>query len=64
MIFIFIGFTDLMHKNKFLYEKVHIIHHKASNPFPADYLYEHPLEWIMGLLGPFYCFFNSWRSLF
>ena len=45
-----------MHKNKFLYERIHIIHHKASNPFPADYLYEHPLEWIMGLLGPFIAF--------
>ena len=39
-----------------LYKKIHIIHHKASNPFPADYLYEHPLEWMAGLLGPFIAF--------
>ena len=41
--FYFYWFHRLLHKNKFLYEKIHIIHHKASNPFPADYLYEHPL---------------------
>ena len=51
--FYFYWFHRLMHSNKFLFEKVHIIHHKASNPFPADYLYEHPVEWIIGLLGPF-----------
>ena len=51
--FYFYWFHRLMHSNKFFFEKVHIIHHKASNPFPADYLYEHPVEWIIGLLGPF-----------
>ena len=54
--FYFYWLHRLLHKNKFLYHKIHIIHHKASNPFPADYLYEHPLEWMMGLLGPFIAF--------
>ena len=54
--FYFYCFHRLLHKNKFLYERIHVIHHKASNPFPADYLYEHPLEWIIGLFGPFIAF--------
>lgn len=54
--FYFYWFHRLMHKNKFLFKNIHIIHHKASNPFPADYLYEHPLEWILGLFGPFIAF--------
>ena len=31
--FYFYWFHRLMHSNKFFFEKVHIIHHKASNPF-------------------------------
>ncbi len=54
--FYFYWLHRLLHKNKYLYQKIHKIHHKASNPFPADYLYEHPLEWMAGLIGPFIAF--------
>ena len=43
----------LMHENKFLYKKIHKIHHQATTPFPSEYLYTHPVEWIVGMLGPF-----------
>jgi len=49
----FYFYHRLLHKNKFLYKNIHYIHHRASKPFPSDYLYEHPLEWMLGLLGPF-----------
>ena len=43
----------LMHENKFLYKKIHKIHHRAITPFPSEYLYTHPIEWIVGMIGPF-----------
>jgi len=43
----------LMHENKFLYKKIHKIHHRATTPFPSEYLYVHPIEWIVGMIGPF-----------
>ena len=43
----------LMHENKFLYKKIHKIHHRATTPFPSEYLYTHPIEWIVGMIGPF-----------
>ena len=43
----------LMHENKFLYKKIHKIHHRATTPFPSEYLYTHPVEWIVGMIGPF-----------
>lgn len=43
----------LMHKNKFLYQKIHKIHHRANTPFPSEYLYVHPIEWMVGMIGPF-----------
>ena len=52
----FYGFHRLMHKNKFIYDKIHHIHHRAKYPFPSDYLYEHPLEWMLGSLGSFIAF--------
>lgn len=41
-----------LHVNKFMLGKVHSIHHRASPPFPLEYLYNHPLEWMLGFTGP------------
>ena len=43
----------LMHENKFIYKKIHKIHHRANSPIPIDYIYVHPLEWMSGFIGPF-----------
>ena len=42
-----------LHSNKFLYNKIHRIHHKSMTPFPSEYLYTHPIEWMVGMVGPF-----------
>ena len=31
-----------MHDNKYIYKKIHKIHHRANSPIPIDYLYVHP----------------------
>jgi len=46
-----------MHKNKYVLDKIHRIHHKAISPFALEYIYVHPLEWIMGYVGPFIALF-------
>ncbi len=40
-----------LHENKYLLKKIHSIHHRATTPFPLEYLYAHPLEWMSGMLG-------------
>ncbi len=42
-----------MHENKYVYYKIHKIHHEANSPIPIDYIYVHPLEWMSGFIGPF-----------
>ena len=42
-----------MHENKFIYKKIHKIHHRANVPIPIEYIYVHPLEWMSGMIGPF-----------
>lgn len=42
-----------MHENKFILKKIHSIHHRASTPFPLEYLYVHPFEWMLGIVGTF-----------
>lgn len=37
----------LLHRNAWLFRKIHHIHHRASAPFPLDYIYVHPLEWML-----------------
>ena len=49
----FYFYHRLMHQNKYIYRKIHIIHHRATTPFPSEYLYTHPLEWMIGMIGPF-----------
>ncbi|MFN6013708.1 MAG: sterol desaturase family protein [Flavobacteriales bacterium] len=39
------------HENKFLLKTIHSIHHRSSTPFPLEYLYAHPLEWMIGMIG-------------
>lgn len=43
----------LMHENKYLLRKIHNIHHRAITPFPLEYIYVHPLEWMLGSVGTF-----------
>lgn len=33
------------------YRETHSIHHRANNPFPLEFIYAHPLEWMLGSLG-------------
>jgi sterol desaturase/sphingolipid hydroxylase (fatty acid hydroxylase superfamily) len=41
-----------LHTNKTLYRLIHKKHHEAFAPVPAEYLYVHPLEWMIGSAGP------------
>ncbi len=58
--FLLVAFDDIVfywvhriiHENKYLYRKIHKIHHEAYAPVPIEYLYVHPLEWMLGGLGP------------
>ena len=40
-----------LHENQFMLKHVHSIHHRAFKPFPLEYLYAHPLEWMIGMIG-------------
>lgn len=40
------------HEFPFLMQHIHKRHHTASKPFPLDYMYVHPLEWMLGMIGP------------
>ena len=51
--FYFYWYHRLLHQNKYLLAKIHSIHHRASTPFPMEYIYVHPLEWLGGYVGPF-----------
>lgn len=42
-----------LHRNTYLLKKIHSIHHRAHTPFPLEYLYTHPFEWMLGTIGPF-----------
>jgi len=43
----------LMHENKFLLKNIHSLHHKATAPVALEYMYVHPVEWMLGYIGPF-----------
>lgn len=47
----FYFFHRLMHENEFLFRKIHRIHHRATTPFPLEFIYVHPLEWMLGTTG-------------
>jgi sterol desaturase/sphingolipid hydroxylase (fatty acid hydroxylase superfamily) len=40
-----------MHASSLLYRKIHRIHHRAYAPLPMEYIYVHPLEWMIGGMG-------------
>lgn len=40
-----------MHQNTWALKNIHSIHHRATTPFPLEYLYVHPLEWMLGMVG-------------
>lgn len=40
-----------LHENDFMLKHIHSIHHRAFKPFPLEYLYAHPLEWMLGMIG-------------
>ena len=40
------------HEFPFLMQRIHKRHHTASKPFPLDYMYVNPLEWMLGMIGP------------
>ena len=46
-----------MHKNQYILKHIHRIHHQAITPFALEYIYVHPLEWMIGYLGPFLAIF-------
>ncbi len=45
-----------LHRSKALYRRVHRIHHQAWAPLPVEYIYVHPVEWMVGGIGPFVAF--------
>jgi sterol desaturase/sphingolipid hydroxylase (fatty acid hydroxylase superfamily) len=47
----FYFFHRFMHENTYIFGKIHSIHHKARPPFPLDFIYVHPLEWMLGSTG-------------
>jgi len=51
--FFFYILHRIMHENKYIYKKIHKIHHRANVPIPFEYIYVHPLEWMSGMIGPF-----------
>ena len=48
----FYFFHRWMHLNKTVYARIHRVHHKAYTPVPIEYIYVHPLEWVMGSAAP------------
>lgn len=49
--FFFYWYHRLMHENDYIFKKIHRIHHRATSPFPLEFLYVHPLEWMTGTVG-------------
>jgi sterol desaturase/sphingolipid hydroxylase (fatty acid hydroxylase superfamily) len=47
----FYFFHRLLHVNSYLYKRIHKVHHRAFAPFPLEYIYVHPLEWMLGALA-------------
>ena len=47
----FYFFHRFLHVNPYLYKKIHKVHHRAFAPFPLEYIYVHPLEWMFGALA-------------
>ncbi|MCP4442753.1 MAG: sterol desaturase family protein [Aureispira sp.] len=51
--FAFYWIHRIMHENKFLHQKIHSVHHSTAQSFPLDFIYAHPVEWLLGYAGAF-----------
>lgn len=40
-----------LHENRYLLQKVHAIHHRVRFPAPLEFIYVHPIEWVVGTTG-------------
>jgi len=40
-----------LHENKYLFRKIHSIHHRVRSPLALDYFYVHPFEWMIAGAG-------------
>ncbi|MDP2311688.1 MAG: sterol desaturase family protein [Pseudomonadota bacterium] len=49
----FYAWHRALHRNKTLYRRIHRIHHQAWAPLPLEYVYVHPVEMLVGGIGPF-----------
>lgn len=47
----FYSIHRLMHTNKYLYKKIHSVHHQAVPPIPMDFLFAHPIEALGAAFG-------------
>lgn len=47
----FYWFHRVLHRNRWLYRKIHKRHHEAYAPVPIEYVYVHPAEWLGGTVG-------------
>ena len=48
---LFYWYHRLLHVNTTLYRWIHQRHHEAYAPVPIEYIYVHPLEWMLGMSG-------------
>jgi sterol desaturase/sphingolipid hydroxylase (fatty acid hydroxylase superfamily) len=47
----FYAYHRFLHESDAAFLHVHYIHHRATAPVPMDYIYVHPLEWMLGTVG-------------
>jgi sterol desaturase/sphingolipid hydroxylase (fatty acid hydroxylase superfamily) len=47
----FYAYHRFLHESDSAFLHVHHIHHRATAPVPMDYIYVHPLEWMLGTVG-------------
>lgn len=46
----------LLHHNHFMMKQIHAVHHRARIPYPIEFIYAHPIEWLGGTLGIVFAF--------
>lgn len=47
----FYAWHRFLHSNAWMMRHIHSIHHRARVPYPIEFIYVHPLEWMGGMLG-------------
>jgi len=40
-----------LHSHPYMMRHIHSIHHRARVPYPIEFIYAHPIEWLGGMLG-------------